>query len=315
MDSTASHCNASRYVDNGKACIQNCIIASPCNRTCLITPAAEVGNASWSADIDRVLSTDIARGIVVADGILVQGGTSHATDDHVGSAINRDASDAGSALPENLCKVANIVEHIVGNTGLTEVRQHRLELALIPALSDAGSDVEVLTGDSEQILALTGASRNVMSEVAGVGGLSGSVGNSLVPDQWSSIVVGTSSVVMVKDGILVIRANRQSRLCGTSDVSGIEGCTAGSGCRGCTGRHWGIADGAANGRASGSSYSSRRGGGRNNWNRGGRNSWSRGGRNSWSRGQADLCGAGQTDHGRRRGTARRRSRRRSECGG
>lgn len=155
------------------------------------------------------------------------------------------------------------MEDIVGNTGLAEIWQHRLELALIPALSDAGRYVEVLTGDGEQILALAGASRNVMSEVASVGGLSGSVGNSLVPDQWCGTVVGTSSVVVVKDRILVVRSNRQSRLSGTSNVSGVERSTAGSSCRCCTGRHSGIADGATNDRASRIRYINRRGGSRN----------------------------------------------------
>jgi len=264
--------------------------------TCLITPATEVGGADGTANVDSVLSTNIARGVVVADGILVQGGTFHAADDHVGSAIERDAPNAGSALPENLRKVADIVENIVGNVGLAEIWQHRLKLALIPALSDTGRHVEVLTGDGEQILALTGASRNVMSEVASVGGLSSSVGNSLVPDQRSGTVVGTSSVVVVKDRILVVRSNRQSRLCGTSNVSGVEGSTARSSCRCCTGRHFDIADGATNDRASRSSYTSRRGGSRN----------------SWSRRLTALCGAGQTNYGCRRGPARRRSRRRSK---
>lgn len=93
-----------------------------------------------------------------------------AADDHVGSAIYRDAPNAGSALPEYLRKVTDIVEDIIGDVGLAEIWQHCLELALIPALSDASRNVEVITGDGEQILALTGAGRNVMREIAGVGG-------------------------------------------------------------------------------------------------------------------------------------------------
>lgn len=177
------------------------------------------------------MSANIASGVVVADGILVQGGTGHTVDDHVVAAIKRNAPDAGSALPENLREVPDIVEDIVRKAGLAEIRQHCLELALIPALSDASRNVEVLTRDGEQILALTGASRNIMCEVTGSGGLSGSVGNSLVPDQGSRAVVGTSSVVVVKDRILVVRSNRQSCLSNTSNVPGIEGSATGSSCR------------------------------------------------------------------------------------
>lgn len=149
---------------------------------CLIPPATKVGGADGSADIDCVLSTNIACGIVVADGVLVQGRTCNAADNHVAAAVDRNAANAGSTLPENLRKMANIVEDFVRKTGLTEVRQHRLEFALVPALSDTGRHVEILTRDGEQVLALAGAGRNVMRKVASSGSFSSSIGNSLIPN-------------------------------------------------------------------------------------------------------------------------------------
>lgn len=90
--------------------------------TCLITPATEVGSADGPADIDCVPSTNITRGVVVADGVLVQGRTGNTADDHSVATVKGNASDAGSALPENLRKVTNIVENIIGNAGLAEPR-------------------------------------------------------------------------------------------------------------------------------------------------------------------------------------------------
>ena len=97
----------------------------------------------------------------------------------------------------------DVVENIIRDVGCTEVRQHRLEFALVPALSNTSSDIEVVARGGEEVLALTCSLRDEMLEIASVGSDGGSCSNGIVPNQWSSVVVSTSGVVVVENCILV----------------------------------------------------------------------------------------------------------------
>lgn len=92
--------------------------------------------------------------------------------------------------------MTDVVENIVIKTELAEMGQHGLELALVPALSDTSSDIENGTRSREKVLALAGAIRDVVCEITGVGGDSGSVSNGSIPHQRLSTMVGAGLVVM-----------------------------------------------------------------------------------------------------------------------
>lgn len=156
-------------------------------------------------DLRAVLTTDVAWRGVVADGELVQGGLD-AAHLHVGATVDGDTADTGSVLPEHLGQVTNLVEHIIAETGLAKVAVHVRELALIPALRDAGRDVERVTRDSEEVLAISDAVRNIMRKVACLGGNTGILFAGRIPYEWCSLVIGTGSVVMVQDSVAVVDA-------------------------------------------------------------------------------------------------------------
>jgi len=100
--------------------------------------------------------------------------------------------------------MTNIVEDSVGDVRLSKVVQHWWELALVPALGDGSSDVEVSPRCGEEVLALADTRRDVMFKSASVGANSGSLSNGIIPDQWTSTMVGTSSVVVVEDCSLIL---------------------------------------------------------------------------------------------------------------
>lgn len=89
------------------------------------------------------------------------------------------------------------MEHVIRNIGLAKVRHHSAKLAFVPAFRDAGSDVESISRDSEQVLALSDIWRDVMLKVACVGSLESSCCNSGIPYQWCSVMIGTSGVVVI----------------------------------------------------------------------------------------------------------------------
>jgi len=151
------------------------------------------------------LASDVAWRCVVADGELVQGGLD-AAHLHPGATVDGDTADTGSVLPEHLGQVTNLVEDVGTETGLAKVAVHIRELALIPALRDAGGDVERVARDSEKVLAISDAVRNVMREVARLGGNTGILFAACVPYEWRSSVIGTGSVVMVQNSVLVVDA-------------------------------------------------------------------------------------------------------------
>lgn len=141
------------------------------------------------------MAVNIACRCIVADGVLVQGGRGAAYD-HSVATVNGDAANLGGALPDDLCKMTDIVEDIVGDVCLAEVRQHGRELALVPTLSNAGSNIERVARNGEKVLSLTGSVRDVMLEPASLGSKGGGLSTSVIPDQRSSVVVGTGTVVM-----------------------------------------------------------------------------------------------------------------------
>jgi len=108
--------------------------------------------------------------------------------------------------------VANLVEDVVTETGQAKAAGHEWKLALIPALRDAGGDVEGRAGDSEEILAISDAGRNVMRKVARLSSDTSILFAGRIPYKWRSSVVGTSSVVMVQDSVLVVDSRRQGCL-------------------------------------------------------------------------------------------------------
>lgn len=92
--------------------------------------------------------------------------------------------------------MADVVEYIITETGLAEVRQHGLELALVPALGDTSCDIENGTGSGKQVLTLAGTVGNIVLKPAGVGGNGCSRSNRSIPHQRRCIVVGASLVVV-----------------------------------------------------------------------------------------------------------------------
>ena len=65
---------------------------------CLVRPAAQVGSRDGIGDVLGVLASDVARGGVVADGVLIHG-RRLASDHHVAAAVDGDAADFGRVLP------------------------------------------------------------------------------------------------------------------------------------------------------------------------------------------------------------------------
>jgi hypothetical protein len=149
------------------------------------------------------LAVDVTWGRVVANCVLVQIGWL-AANGHPGSAIQRDTAHFGSTLPKHLCEMANVVEDIVRNVCSAEVRQHSLELSLVPALSNTGRDIEDSTRSSEKVLSLIGSRRDVVLELASVGSLGSSLSNGIIPNQWAGIVVSASSIVVIENCSLVL---------------------------------------------------------------------------------------------------------------
>jgi hypothetical protein len=170
-----------------------------------------------------VLTANIACRSVVADSILVQHGRG-AIDLHVGATVNGNAANLGGSLPKHLGQVANAVEDIFGNVShFSKVRLHRWELALIPALCDAGGDVERFSRDSEEILALVSSWREVVRKVACLSSNKGIGFAGGVPRQRCSTVVRASSIVMVQH-------------CGLIFTSRGQVCLLGAGLMNCIGR-------------------------------------------------------------------------------
>lgn len=156
-------------------------------------------------DLCTVLASNVAWRRVVADGELVQSGLD-AAHLHIGATVDGDTADTGSILPEQLGQVANLVEDVVTETGEAKVSVHVRELALIPALRDASGDVERVARDSEEVLAISDAVRNVMRKVARLGGNTGILFAARVPYEWRSSVIGTGSVVVVQNSVAVVDA-------------------------------------------------------------------------------------------------------------
>jgi len=156
-------------------------------------------------DLRAVLATDVAWRRVVADCELVQGGLD-AAHLHVGATVDGDTADTGSVLPEHLGQMTYLVEDVITETGLAKVAVHIRELALIPALRDAGGDVERVARDSEEVLAISDAVRNVMRKVTCLGGNTGILFAGRVPYKGRSSVIGTGSVVMVQNSVAVVDA-------------------------------------------------------------------------------------------------------------
>lgn len=115
------------------------------------------------------MAANVTRRVVVADGVLIQRGSTDASDDHVGTTVDGDTPNTGGALPQHLRKVTNVVEDVVRNVRLAEVVQHCVKFALVPALGDTSSDIEVVTRDSEEVLSLSGSRGKVVCEVASLG--------------------------------------------------------------------------------------------------------------------------------------------------
>lgn len=164
----------------------------------LISPNAEVGGGFGYTDLGFVLTANIAWRSVVADSILVQHGRG-TIDLHVGATVNGNAANLGGSLPKHLGQVANAVKDVFGNVSrVSKVRLHRWELALIPALCDAGGDVERFSRDGEEILALVSSRREIVRKVACLSSNEGIGLAGGIPCQWRSTVVSASSVVMIQ---------------------------------------------------------------------------------------------------------------------
>lgn len=142
------------------------------------------------------MRADVSCRIVVTDGVLVHC-RRLSSNNHAAAAIDRDAADRGGALPQHLGEMANVVEHIIGNTGLAKVPHHGPEFTLVPALRNASSDIKGASRDSEKVLALPNIGRDVMLEVACPGSLESSGRNGIVPYQRCSVVVGTSGIMVI----------------------------------------------------------------------------------------------------------------------
>lgn len=104
------------------------------------------------------------------------------------------------------------MEYIIGNIISAKVRHHRLELALVPAGGNTGSDIESVTGNGEEILTLTSAIRDVVLESTLFSGDASISLTIRVPCQWCSVMIGTCSVVMIKDCGLVFRSSGEVSL-------------------------------------------------------------------------------------------------------
>lgn len=100
--------------------------------------------------------------------------------------------------------MTDLLEDVIRNVVLSKVRQHGLELALVPALGDTGSHVEVVTRYSEKVLAFVDTVGKVVGEGAVLSYHLG-VGLAVVtPGKCVSVVVSPGLVVVVEDGSLVV---------------------------------------------------------------------------------------------------------------
>jgi hypothetical protein len=168
----------------------------------LISPAAELGG-DGCRNVLGVLAAHVASRSVVTDGVLVHR-RGRAADDHVAAAVNGDASDTGSGLPDQLRQVTHTVKNVLGNVLLAEIWHHRRQLALVPAVGDARGNVEGVARDSEEVLALTSSLGDEVRKSAFLGRNESVVLAGFTPGQWLGAVVCASSVVVVQHGSFIL---------------------------------------------------------------------------------------------------------------
>lgn len=169
----------------------------------------DAGLAERLKDVLTVLTTEVARGVVVADGV-----PRRKAKDGAGIALNGSASQLGGGLPDNLGEVAPGVEVRASRGVVRAVEGPVHHLVVVPLVSDAGgSSLDLLAADvargtprSKVLTIAAVALVHVVSEDAALGGVLGILGQGVVPLKGGSRVVETVDVVLVENGALVVGA-------------------------------------------------------------------------------------------------------------
>lgn len=165
----------------------------------LVGPRVALVRVDGRGHVRGVLALVVAGRRVVAYGVQVEF-RRLTIDGHLGSTVDGDAADVGGLLPENLCKVAPLVEG--GHVGVGIESAVDVSLSLVPGLGDTGSGVVGITRDGEKVLAL--AIGDVVSKVTVGSGSAGSSCAVVAPLEVGSTVVGTGAVVVPENGVLVV---------------------------------------------------------------------------------------------------------------
>jgi hypothetical protein len=186
------------------------------NESRLVVPVIVLVGTNGRDNVLGKLGGHVARRGVIADGVHVRC--------HVG-AVDSHAADVGGLLPYNLGQMAPRMKD--GLVKLVRVRRIvrglltpegvEIRLSLVEGFSDTSSCVVGVTRDGIEVLALTLGDE--MLKLARGSSLLGTGCAVFAPLEVGGTVVGTSTVVMPDDSVLVVFAGRERGL----NVSGHVG--------------------------------------------------------------------------------------------